>query len=399
VAPVAVIAALALFLVALASPARAQGTARVLDLDPSIRSSGMGGASNAVFWGDDPNYWANPAMLGLFRGIRFDHGRTQLVPGLADDVFFVTNRTVIAGGGVGLLFAGGVPGGLGNLRLNYGRSEIVDPGGNVVGTLESFERIHATGWGVSAGTLLSSTVWRDPEARPTLLRHADVAFGTAEKTALVALAPGAYGGVAGSRACRDWGALVRAGLPLANGAGGGFPVRLDGSFGYSVINYNDVEFTFINEDAAVPPSRVYRRGGAARIAVDMPAAARAGLEDVRLGWLASGLDPLLAVGWASDYERIGAGDGPIDYDVRRWGLEITLANVLYLRHGHVEDRLGNIEGNTGGFGVNLPLGRLASFRWDRAHIPQARDADLPHVKRAGYSLSVDPVAIAMALRR
>ena len=97
--------------------ARAQGSGRSLDLDPSVRSSGMGGASNAVFW-DETNPWSNPALLGEARGVAYEFGRTQLVPGLAPDVHFTTNVVKLGGGGLGVALSG-KPVDIGGLRLNY----------------------------------------------------------------------------------------------------------------------------------------------------------------------------------------------------------------------------------------------------------------------------------------
>src|SRR5262252_2559976 len=90
---------LSVFLASMAavSAARAQGTGRSLDIDPSVRASGMGLASNAVFWDVGTNHWGNPALLGEQRGIAYEWGRTQLVPGLASDVTFTTNVVKIGG--------------------------------------------------------------------------------------------------------------------------------------------------------------------------------------------------------------------------------------------------------------------------------------------------------------
>ena len=55
--------------------ARAQGTGRSMDIDLSIRSAAMGGASNAMSWGD-LNYWGNPALLGYAQGVRYVHTHT-----------------------------------------------------------------------------------------------------------------------------------------------------------------------------------------------------------------------------------------------------------------------------------------------------------------------------------
>ena len=55
-------------------------SAPVLDIDPSLRSVGMGGASTAVFWGNNPNHWANPALLGSVTGVRFEASDVSLLP-------------------------------------------------------------------------------------------------------------------------------------------------------------------------------------------------------------------------------------------------------------------------------------------------------------------------------
>src|SRR5262249_37494468 len=56
------------------------GVGRSLDLDPSIRSAGMGAAASAVFWGGDVDDWANPALLAAQRGARYQLGKALLTP-------------------------------------------------------------------------------------------------------------------------------------------------------------------------------------------------------------------------------------------------------------------------------------------------------------------------------
>ncbi|NIW24423.1 MAG: hypothetical protein GWN29_07575, partial [Gammaproteobacteria bacterium] len=119
-----------------------------LHIDPSIRAQGMGGASSAAFWGGDPNYWANPALLGYHRGLRYEYGKTQLVPDLATDVFFTSTRYSVGAWGVGFAF-GGKPGQLGGSRLDYGRSDFFDANGNFAGSFDSFENVETWGVGVN----------------------------------------------------------------------------------------------------------------------------------------------------------------------------------------------------------------------------------------------------------
>src|SRR5438093_2242589 len=125
---------LAVLLFALARPSvgLAQGTARSMDFDLSIRSAGMAGASNAVFWGGPLNHWANPAVLGYTHGIQYEYGKTQLVPGLATDVFIRSQAVKLGWGGIGRV-AQGQPEGVGGGLLDYGVGEGGDEGGNPAG--------------------------------------------------------------------------------------------------------------------------------------------------------------------------------------------------------------------------------------------------------------------------
>jgi hypothetical protein len=52
---------------------------------------------------------------------------------------------------------------------------------------------------------------------------------------------------------------------------------------------------------------------------------------------------------------------------------------------------GDIDGATSGWGLGFRLADIAGFRYDRAEVPQA--AGLPNVKRTGYTVFVDGVAI------
>jgi hypothetical protein len=371
-----------------ARDARAQGAARSLDIDASIRFAGAGGACNAVFWGGDPNDWANPALLGYHRGVRYSHGNTQLVPGIGH-VFFKTDRLTVGMGGVGVLLPGNLTG-FGTTLLDYGLSEGTDEQGNPTGTFRSFEKIRAWGIGVSLSELLASAARMAGAEPPAFLRYADVAAGYGDKHVVVHLGPG-LGGQSETNA-RDFGVLVRA-TPIDgidhHDEVVDLPVRLDLSYGYSILNYNDAFLTFINEDLASPTSRIFRNGYAARAALGLPE----WLGEKHGGWLGRSLTPLVSVSFASDKEHIQAGDGGSEYDVKRWGGELEAANILTLRTGHVTDRLGDIVGKTSGFGLGFRLGDLAGFRHDWASIPQARNSGLPRVKRRGFTAYVDPLRL------
>jgi hypothetical protein len=368
------------------STAAAQGTARSMDLDGSAISSGMGGASAAVFWSAEPNYWANPALLGYYRGVRYQYARSQLVPGLADDVRLTSHRVTLAAAGVGLEWGG--------TRLDYGTSSIVDESGNPVGRFHSREDVRSATVGLSLAGLVGSLA---PESSVAWWAESfDLAVGFAQKDVEMDLAPGLKADASGRPS--DVGGLLRAGTDFGGPVGGGIPVRVDAAFAAAVLNFNDVSFTFAGEPGEYPPSRMRRLGGALRLAIGLPRG-RADAGRTRLvAALLKGLDPLLALGGAYDAEHVTAGDSDDQaYDVDHAGGEVAILNVFSVRFGHVTDRAGGIDGSTWGLGVGLPVAGVAGARYDYAEYPQS--SSLPVVKRHTASVWVDPVAAWRSLRR
>jgi hypothetical protein len=383
-----IVLSVALVFVAGAADVRAQGTGRSMDIDTSIRASGMGGAGAAVGWGE-PSVWGNPAAIALVRGIRLEHGRTRLVPGLPGDVYLESDRWLLGGMGVGVQFAGAPGFGPGEIRLDYGLSQGFDPSGNPTGTFASFEEIEAFGVALSiAGVLDGIQALRGRPSR--WQRFGDVAAGFQQKHTTISLGPGPAYSVSGD--CLDWGVLLRVSpleaLPLG-------PVSewvlLDGSYGEGVLNANDESFAFSMTGQPNPPSRIRRTGWAFATGVRAPWARRAkrNLLDALLG----GLSPLVQYGRADDHERVGAGNGPTQYEVDREGYEVTLLNLATIRGGHVTDLLSDINGDTDGWGVNVPIGPWGGVRFDQATIPQSTSSGLPDVERRGWSAWIDPLAI------
>jgi hypothetical protein len=378
------VVSIALVLSLSATSANAQGAAMVLNLGQSIRSAGMGGAGEAVFWGD-LDTWANPALMGYQTGGRYTWGATRLVPELASDVFLRSERFSAGIGGLGWT--------RGRADLSYGVVELTDPGGNPIGTAVVSEYTRFTGFGVSASSLLRGLAEIHPDdtgALARLTKVADVAFGLTRKEAKVELGP--------ERAVTtssDWGLLLRGSLPRRTKLGG-VPWGADVAYGHSVLNYDDASMYFPLEDASYPVTRMGRDGWAVRGSLGMPAHVRGGLERALGTWLGASFEPLASLAVVGDHERSTAGGR--GYDVSHNGEELALANVFHLRRGHITDRDGEIDGTTTGWGVGFTLAGVAGWRYDEATVPQARNSGLSDRKRTGWTAFVDPVAICAKLR-
>ena len=167
------------------------------------------------------------------------------------------------------------------------------------------------------------------------------------------------------------------------------PLRLDLSYGYSILNFNDAKLVFINEDQASPLSRIFFNGFAARVAVGLPASLRSSFGGP--DWLADSFDPLLSVGLARDNEHVQAGNGDRGgFDVTHLGAELTLLNLFTVRTGRLDDPLGDRSGGTFGLGIGFQLGGFLGFRYDHGTLPES--SELSDLQRHGYTIFVDPVA-------
>jgi len=373
--------------------ALAQGTARSMDFDVSIRSAGMAGASTAVPWGD-LDHWANPALLGEATGIRFVHGRTKLLPELAADMSLTTDVVRAGAGGFGVVFSGR-PFDRGGVLLDYGASQGTDENGNPTGTFRSFERVRSWGVGISVARAIETAFVVAGRTPPALSRYADVSVGMNWKHLEMSLGPPPFGQA--ETDARDRGILGRVTPIDGIDHDAPLPLRIDATYGQSILSYNDdAVVRFFNADIETPVSRHHRRGGAVRIAAGRaPRGAHAG---VFARSLLRGLTPLVSVVASVDHADIGKHD-QTDYHTDGHGFEVTVANILSYRRGHYEDRDGGIDGTTTGWGVALPIGEFLGASYDEARWPQARFLGFDDLHRRQFSVWIDPLAIRRAMTR
>jgi len=381
-------ALLAFSLLVVPGHAGAQSTGRSLDIDVSIRSAGMGGASAAVFWGQDLNHWSNPALLGSVTGLRFERGRTKLLPELADEIVIESSAFKLGGGGVGILLSG--PAGV---DLDYGQSEGTDPSGNYTGPFESWERTQTWGAGLSVARAVENLLRLARGREPTVAPWGDVSLGITRKDLEMRLAPG----MGGATTAYDWGLLARA-TPL-HLRGEVLVLQAELGYAHSTLSYNDdATVEFPNEDQAERVARHRVDGFSVRVAAS-PRWLERELDDGFLAGLMRGFAPLVSVGASWERTTSDAGEGSFSYRRAGTGLELSFANVFAIRAGGYEDRTGGIDDGTSGWSVGLPVGPWGGARFDHARFPQAADSGLDDLEREGWSVWIDPVAIWRITRR
>lgn len=322
------VACAALALAADAGSAAAQSTsgAQSLNITPGARADAMGRAFVALPEDATANWW-NPAALADARDRNFSFMHTQLVPGLASDVYYeyLGYRMHLPGwGGVGFSF----------IYLGYGKSTATDDGGRELGVFTSYEVSPQ----VSIGT----------ELVPGL------AAGMTLKYVYVNLAPD-WATPDGQQGSGDTFAADLAMLYKLKGIPGvGIPLNL-------AVNVQNLgpNIAYIDQDESDPIGRNLKLGLAARV-FDTSTEGQPGLSGV--------------VSYDYNKSLVYSDETPI----HNFGTEIAYQGTFALRAGYIQDKDGNIKDPTFGAGFNI-----SSFTADFASVPQAEGLD----RVSKYSLS------------
>jgi hypothetical protein len=327
---------LGLMLAAGNSLAQTAGAAS-LTITPGARADGMGRAFVALPTDATANFW-NPAALAYEKGRVFGLMHAQLVPDLADDVYYEN-----------LCYAMHLPGwggvGASLVYLSYGKSMATDETG--------FEKGEFTSNEVSPQVHIGTEVMRG------------LAVGLSLKYVYVNLAPGwaTPDGVAGNGDTfgADIGILARLqdmvpSLPL--------PVTL----GVNVQNIGP-NIAYIDQAQSDPIGRNLKIGLAAQV-LNLPKVTGILAYDFNqslVGTMFRFADEFNTLGpWFVFYN--------IDKPIHNVGAEITYGEFVSLRGGYIHDKQGDIMDPTFGIGFVIPLG-VNNLAFDYASVPQARVLD------------------------
>jgi hypothetical protein len=391
----------------------AQGAAISTIIDTGIRASGMGRAGTALWWGDNPDTWANPSLLGYQQGIRYVHGKTQLVPDIATDVFLRSDGVAVGAYGLGFFLSGKPIDGFGRVRLDYGTSDIRDPSGQDLGTFSSYEESDSWSIGANILELTDNVAQLASKKSPGLSRWGDVSLGLAKKHVALVLSPDfpflAPGAGQSEFDAQDKGYLVR--LTPYNGMdrAGYLPgvdekvrARFDLAYGQSEINENNPTVTFVGTEPD-PVAKDSRKGLALRLAVHPTAKAEAKVQQGGWRWLTHLWNPALSLAYVWDQSDYGSEAiidtsgqiGSTEDKAYRHGFEAVFLNMIGLRFGHVHEPSGSIDGTTWGFDVGFNYEHCGGARYEWASVPQAKDENLgiqlADVHRAGFVAFIEPI--------
>jgi len=373
-------------LAAFAMPAPAQLPIQIFD--PSIEAAGMGGASIAAFWEENPNDHANPALMGFHSGLRYSYGSTQLIPEFDDHVYYKSHRILAGAWGVGVAMNGKPIESIGRIGIEYGPSIVTDVDGNVIGEAEGHERVRSLAVGLSVFDLISSIRVAKGGDPLSFSRRLSLALGHAWKTYETDFAPAELvpnGHAEGTN--NDAGILLRvAPLDQIGGtlrdANDRMRWKIDVAGAYTRLDYlNDhgVEYADGSTDELFEQRSL---GGSALFTVALP--------NDGVGDLWDFATPSIRLGLAYEHTDVYEEDIKLADLGNRYGAELSVIDMLYLRYGRVDDDpFGVFHGDTFGGGISLKYRNMVGLKGDYASFPRGsllgKDYD-----RWGVTFFLDP---------
>jgi hypothetical protein len=307
------IAALGLLALAPRAHAVAEAGAQSLLIPPGARANAMG--ESFVALSDDATApWWNPAGLAFIGGNQISLMHSQLVPDLADDVYYEYLGYAGSFEGIGTV-------GISLVYLTYGKSVAVNEQGIEQGEFSSWELTPQISYGVRVPKILGG----------------ELGLGLGFKFIHVSLAPEDFT------------------LEGVDGSGSSFAVDVGGllrfeqlglNLGLAVTNLGP-DIAYIDEEQADPLPRSFRLGGSF--------------------YLVNNQNSHLLVTGDVNQMLVTFDRSPI----YGGGAEYEYLDLIAVRAGYVYDQDGNIKDPTFGLGFNISK----KFFLDYGNIPQAKELD------------------------
>ncbi|MBD3236190.1 MAG: PorV/PorQ family protein [Candidatus Eisenbacteria bacterium] len=329
--------------------AQTYGGTGVLKIKPAARASGMGQSGVALYQRAHSIWW-NPALLAQVGNAEGSLTVAKLVPGLADDVYYMN-----VAGAKYLEGWGGVAANI--MYLSYGQTEAVDTEGTSWGFFTSYEFVPSVGFGTQLiggppGSIVS-----------------EIDVGVALKYVWVDLAPEWAMEIVGvQKDGRADAFAVDLGMLWAG------ELFLPYALGVNVQNLGST-LVYIEADEGDPLPRNLKAGLALqlygseafrviatfdynRALIDYPDAT-------------NNLEARPKFGWGNTEELLNSG------------VEVSFYDRLNFRAGYVDDPEGEIQAPTFGAGLDVNVSGDYLLRFDYSSVPQALDLDRVHYISVG----------------
>ncbi|MDP8269674.1 MAG: hypothetical protein P9L97_13200 [Candidatus Tenebribacter davisii] len=351
-------------------------------INPSATNSALGiVVGGANIWNQNPlDVWSNPAKLGYFDGFSLGYSHDSYLEDVFDDIYFDSSYLNLGWKGIGLMLPMINNQAKFGSSFGYGDQDAYDEDGNFLGTFNSWES--SSGFALGVNLLKFYGEMSDNDKITQLQSYSDFSIGYNYNYVESELAPEGTGAT-------EMGYLDNS-ASYTDGLGMIFRISPLNELNYS-------SFLFFKSDIVY--SLYYRN--ISKTIMDygdydepMPYATESAFSirmamgnDIFKGLIIYDIisifgKDILSINYLYGKSRAMDSDNAFGN-----GYDVTFLDIFSYRKGYYEDKEGNIEGKTSGYGINLNYKDLIHLQYNYAEIPGGDLQDIQ--EKEDYMLNIN----------
>ncbi|MFC1898302.1 hypothetical protein ACFLYJ_01895 [Candidatus Cloacimonadota bacterium] len=336
-------------------------------INTSVRGSAFGNNGGAAdIWDTSPlGVWSNPAKLGYHKGVAYGYSNTPWMAEIFDDIVFRASYMSIGWNGIGILLPAPSQKEQWGTVFSYGEQIATDPNGNILDTFESWDANAKYAFGINIFEFSSKMLRQDFLC--AINHFGEISLGYSYDDIQSKIAGGfSNGSFSNDVTLSDFQSYSFLGrlspFNKTNTLGGFLTLDLVGGINY--INPQKSEITYIAESGTDPLPWGTHSAFSGKISISQDIVP--GLEIPPI--LDDFVDNLFTYYYSQDQMYYGkkTDDNPGEWG---YGYEFTFLDIFSIRNGEYRDKMGEIMGDTYGFGINLNYKDIFQFQYNYAEIP------------------------------
>ena len=337
-------------------------------INPSATDVAFGLNSGAAnIWNTSPlSVWINPAKLGYHKGFAFGYSDDPYLEDTFSSIYHRSSYISYGWNGIGILLPAPSSKSRWGTVMSYGEQDIFDETGVLIGTFESYDACSKFAVGINTLEFVSNFIHN--ENISSLQYYGDLSVGFNYDIIYSKLAPQGYGETelqprSPANAHSTGIGLIGRISPLEIIQVLVRHLNFDITCGFYWLNPFETEIEYTNDKDPLPYGTTSAFAG--RIAL-----LNSGLfRDNTLQFLENFSQNFISVYYSQDNTQYGKEEEY--HNPGEWGegFEITFLDIFSYRKGYYSDPIGEIKGETEGFGINFNYCDLIQLQYNYVEFP------------------------------
>ncbi len=323
------------------------------------------GAAN--IWNTSPlSVWSNPAKLGYHKGFAFGYSDDPYLEDTFSSIYHRSSYISYGWNGIGILLPAPSAKSRWGTVMSYGEQEVMNELGEVIGSVESFEACSKFAVGVNTFQFISHLTQN--QKLIDFQKYAEFSVGFNYDIIHSKLAPQGSGETESqprspANAHSTGIGLIGRISPLEIIQVPTRHLNFDITCGFYWLNPFETEIEYGNDKDPLP------YGTTSAFAGKISLRNTCIFQDNTLQFLENFSQNLISVYYSQDNTQYGEEEEYHNPGVWGEGFEITFLDIFSFRKGYYSDPIGEIKGETEGFGINFNYCDLIQLQYNYVEFP------------------------------